>query len=212
MTGSVSGGGDKLRGFSDVVSWFHGALSCDHLESLPAEAALEEGCTIAICTYKRARSLKMFLDSLVGHDCKPSNLIIVDASPDDETEQLVQHHPIIQYLANRLLYFRVSGPLRGLPQQRNFALRWVRTDLVVFFDDDIVLLPNCLRRMQKALRLPGDQIAGVGAFGSKSAQATELTLATKAGLPCRARSSARAVPSFRYGGTLVLSDFQGGIS
>jgi GT2 family glycosyltransferase len=149
-------------------------MSVDDLESLPAEAALEEGCTIAICTYRRARSLNLFLDSLVAHDYKPSHLIIVDASPDEETEQLVQHHPIIDYLANQLLYFRVSGPLRGLPQQRNFALRWVTTDLVAFFDDDIILLPNCLQRMQKAHRLLGDKVVGVGALIQNRLKAPSL--------------------------------------
>ncbi len=75
MIGSVSKGGNKLRSFDDVVSWSHNAMSVDNLESLPAGAALEEGCTIAICTYRRARSLTMFLDSLVSHDFKPSSLL-----------------------------------------------------------------------------------------------------------------------------------------
>src|SRR5262249_37892577 len=38
------------------------------------------------------------------------------------------------------------------------------TDLVAFFDDDILLLPDCLREMERVHRAAGDQVVGVGAF------------------------------------------------
>jgi GT2 family glycosyltransferase len=102
-------------------------------------------------------------DSLSTHDCTPEKLVIVDSSPGDQTELAIRNHPRIDRLARCIVYFRVQGNLRGLTRQRNFALRWVSTDLIVFFDDDVVLLPGCLRDMERVHRELGDQVAGVGA-------------------------------------------------
>jgi GT2 family glycosyltransferase len=148
-----------------AVTWCRRKDGGDALEP-PVEAAdpLVQGCSVVICTYKRAASLSRLLDSLLAQSRKPDQLIIVDASPDEETEQVVRNHQYIENLANKLLYFRVSGPLKGLTRQRNFALRWVNSDLVTFFDDDIILLPDCLRNMENSHRLLGDQVMGVGAF------------------------------------------------
>jgi len=131
---------------------------------VPDPLLLAEGLALVICTYKRAASLQRFLDSLAVQDEQPDQLIIVDASPTDETEQMLRAYANIEALADNMLYFRVGEPLKGLPRQRNFALRWVTTDLVAFFDDDIVLLPNCLKEMVQAHRSSREQVAGIGAF------------------------------------------------
>lgn len=133
--------------------------------TLEADAgALTSGLALVVCTYKRSASLRRFLESLAVQDRRPDELIIVDASPDDATEQMLKQYHGVEHLADRLLYVRVSGPLKGLTRQRNFALRCVTTDLVVFFDDDIVLLPGCLREMEKPHRSFADHVTGVGAF------------------------------------------------
>jgi GT2 family glycosyltransferase len=90
--------------------------------------------------------------------------VIVDASADDQTEQMLKSHEQRERLAEHILYFRVSDEYKGLTRQRNFALNWVATDLVAFFDDDIVLLPHCLQEMVRVHRKFGDDVAGVGAF------------------------------------------------
>lgn len=139
----------------DVVASFRaGRLSDD---------SIMQGCGVAVCTYKRAASLSRFLDSLATQRCRPDQLIIVDASPDAETEQSIRQRPDVENLAGRVLYFRVSDALKGLTRQRNYALRWVRTDLIAFFDDDIVLLDDCLSEMASAHRALGDAVAGVAA-------------------------------------------------
>jgi len=125
--------------------------------------SLTPGLALIICTHKRPESLKRFLHSLAGQDCKADQLIIVDAIPNDHTDQMLKEYCGVEALANQFLYFHVSGPLRGLTRQRNFALRWVTTDLVAFFDDDILLLPNCLREMEKVHRAAEDHVVGVGA-------------------------------------------------
>jgi GT2 family glycosyltransferase len=122
------------------------------------------GVTVAVCTYQRPESLKRFLETLTQQDRQPDKIIIVDASADDATELMLCQHPNIAQLADRLLYIRVSGRRKGITRQRNCALRQATTDLIAFFDDDIILLPGCLREMERISRKADPPIAGVGAF------------------------------------------------
>jgi GT2 family glycosyltransferase len=93
--------------------------------------------------------------------------VIVDASPDDGTERAVAAWASDRALPLCARYFRVAGSLRGLTRQRNFALTRVRTDLVAFFDDDIVLQRDCLREMEAVHRRRPD-VVGVGAVITNS--------------------------------------------
>jgi GT2 family glycosyltransferase len=126
--------------------------------------SLRSGLALIVCTYERPASLKRFLDSLASQNYKLDQLIIVDSSPNDDTDQMLKQHRGVEALATQFLYFHVSAPLCGLTRQRNFALRWATTDLVAFFDDDILLLPGCLHEMETVHRAAGDQVVGVGAF------------------------------------------------
>jgi len=112
------------------------------------------GITVCVLTYRRAASVRRFLDSLALQTRHPEAVVIVDASPDEETEGALCRRSDLEGLAKQISYFRVAGKLKGLPRQRNFALRWVKTDLVAFFDDDIVLHANCLGLLEQALRAP----------------------------------------------------------
>src|SRR5882672_2987755 len=112
-----------------------------------AIAPASEGLTVAVCTYRRPASVTRFLTSLALQERIPDRLVIVDASPDSDTEAAVRRHPAAAAV-NETRYVRVSGPLRGLTRQRNVALRLVETDLVAFFDDDVVLLAGCLAELE----------------------------------------------------------------
>lgn len=154
----------------------HVAAWLQHGHAAPGPDALREaartpvpGLTVALCTYRRPASVARFLASLAEQDRQPDALVLVDASPDDATERVVREHlaaspPTDAERTPAVVYARVEGPLRGLTRQRNLALEWVATDLVAFFDDDIVLLPGCLRIMEDAHRALGGDAAGVGAF------------------------------------------------
>jgi GT2 family glycosyltransferase len=130
------------------------------------------GVSLVMCTYKRAGSLKGFLASLGAQELQPHRLIIVDASPDGETERLVRGWSTGKPLARLMLYFRVTGPLKGLTRQRNFGVRRVDTDLTVFFDDDVVLRPGCLSEMESVHRRLKEKVAGVGGYMEGSFQPT----------------------------------------
>lgn len=157
-----------------VASWFQ--LGWDDANAVahgelprPDTGEMTPGVTLALCTHRRPQSVARCLSSLAEQDRQPDAVLLVDASPDDATERVVREHFESQRRdasrgAVAVLYVRVDGPLRGLTRQRNLALGWVRTDLVVFFDDDIVLLPGCLRVMEAAHRVRGAGTVGVGAF------------------------------------------------
>ncbi|WP_442508740.1 glycosyltransferase family 2 protein [Novipirellula sp. SH528] len=151
-----------FEGGSDIVSWFQTKDASDSFSDIPQlPETLTTGTTVAICTYKRAASLKRALDSIAIQDDRPSQLIIVDASPDQDTETVVREHVDLARLADNTLYFRVTDGLRGLTRQRNFSMRFVTSDLVVFFDDDVVLQSDCLREMARVHRDQGERVAGV---------------------------------------------------
>lgn len=135
---------------------------------------LRPGLAIAICTYRRARSLSRFLDSLIAQQRRPEQLVIVDASPDDATEQSLRKRSDLDALAEAILYFRVTEPLVGLTRQRNFAVRWVQNDLVAYFDDDIVLQPGCLAELERAHRTRGEQLVGAAAYIENGGQRSQL--------------------------------------
>jgi GT2 family glycosyltransferase len=123
-------------------------------ESGTCGESFSPGITVCICTYERAADVGRFLDSLALQARHPDAVVIVDASADEETEFALRNRSDLERIARRVSYFRVAGKLKGLTRQRNFALRWVKTDLVAFFDDDIVLDAGCLCLLEQALRAP----------------------------------------------------------
>ncbi len=166
-----------------VDAWLRLGKERERLPAMPAPAGvLTRGVTVAVCTYKRAASLARFLDSLVTQRCMPDRLIIVDASSDDQTEHAVRNHAALGTTGTDVLYFRVAGPLRGLTRQRNFALRWVMTDLVAFFDDDIVLRPGCCLELERPHREHGSGVIGVAALMENQLETPRLLWRLRASL------------------------------
>ncbi len=119
--------------------------------SAPPER-LRPGVAVAVCTLLRPESLVRFLESLADQSRLPDQLVVVDASPDTATEEALRGLAARRKAAGEIVYVRVGRPLVGLTRQRNQALARVTTDLVAFFDDDIILAPDCLERMESVHR------------------------------------------------------------
>lgn len=163
-----------------VANWFQHGMPPTEQPAL-SSPPLEAGCSVVVCTKGRPASVARLLDSLVGQEPRPDRLVVVDASTDTETQRIVTRRRDLDALAGGILYFRVRDPLRGLTRQRNFALGWVATDLVAFFDDDIVLLPGCLRELERVHRAFGDEVVGVAArLENQSMKPTALARASRA--------------------------------
>ncbi len=162
---------------ADVVSCIYCGPEQDTASS--ETESLTRGVTIAVCTFKRADSVERLMNSLAAHDRQPELLLLVDASPDDETEKLVDQYDKLDQLAQRVYYYRVAGEYKTLTCSRNFALDKVTTDLVVFFDDDVEFLPNCLAQMEQPHREFGDQVMGVGALIENEKKSPDILYRTR---------------------------------
>jgi GT2 family glycosyltransferase len=96
---------------------------------------------------------------------EPSDeVVVVDASAGAATENAIREGHIAAAMVASFRYFRVAGSYRGLTRQRNFALDRVTRDLVAFFDDDTLLMPDCMGEMERVHRDLEKAVAGVGAF------------------------------------------------
>lgn len=161
-----------------------------HWSTVPARAdaaagRLAPGVSTILCTYERPDSAMRFLVSLAGQTRRPDEVLVIDASRSDTTEQLLGS----QNLPLRLTYWRVTGRLRGLTRQRNFGLKHVAHDLVAFFDDDVVLETDCLEELERAHRRFVD-VAGIGCFVEPCGEPTRLW---------RLRRALRIVPHLQAG-------------
>ena len=119
--------------------------------------------SVVICTYQRPDTTVRLLNSLALQERRPETVLVVDGSMDTRTADAVERWQRTDQARGTLRYWHVGDAHRGLTRQRNFALDHVATDLVAFFDDDVVLAPNCLGEMERVLR-EDDTVVGVGCF------------------------------------------------
>ena len=88
------------------------------------------------------------LESLAQQSAQPVEMIIVDASTNEETRRLSESH--FPGLATKINYHR-AGKI-GAAVQRNQAVRYVSQEAVWFIDDDIIFEPNCVSKLWEALQ------------------------------------------------------------
>ncbi len=110
-------------------------------------------------TMNRAPVLERMLQSLAKQSAQPIEMILIDASATDETEQLCRNQ--IPGLQTRLLHYKAKET--GAATQRNQALHYVSQDTILFCEDDVTFEPDCLGRLWEALR-SDHQIGGVNAM------------------------------------------------
>lgn len=92
----------------------------------------------------RAKPLLDLLNSVNKQSLYPNEILIIDGSTNNETEEILQTHNF-----KNLVYFRVDAANRGLTKQRNFGIERVslQTAIVCFLDDDIVLEPDYFEQL-----------------------------------------------------------------
>lgn len=153
--------------------------------------SLVAGVTVCICTYRRPGALVRALESVAGQEEAPLETIVVDGSPGDDTGDAVERLLAGGTFPGTLRYLKVGGEQRGLTRQRNVALAATTTDLVAFFDDDVVLLPGALAAMARVHREHSPAPAGVAAVIENELHAPPAKW--------RLRRMLGAVPSLRAG-------------
>src|SRR5260221_14648391 len=105
-----------------------------------------------IPTYNRAKSLQKTLLSLAKQNFQFSEIIIVDASDDVETELLCSTG--IPMLRSQLIFQRAVT--KGAASQRNEGVANATQSFVAFMDDDIYLEPFSLERLLHGFEINHD--------------------------------------------------------
>ena len=107
-----------------------------------------------IPTAGRPEVLRRTFESIFAQSAVPEEIIIIDASPDDATRLVCEQFPSTTYL---------KATQRGAAQQRVEGLARSARPNILFLDDDIILEPHCLARLEQGLA-SSPRIGGVGAM------------------------------------------------
>ena len=91
--------------------------------------------SVIIPTYNRSQCIGENLTRLGQQEPPPEQVIVVDASPDDRTEQVVAGFPGVLYLRN-------AAGRGNTPRSRNLALRHATGEILAFLDDDAYVHPG----------------------------------------------------------------------
>lgn len=114
--------------------------------------------TVVIATRGRPSLLAECLESISAGTTVPGRVVVVDnARPDDETEQLVTRY---RMTGSEIVYVREDRP--GLALAHNAALAHVETGLVAFTDDDVVVHDRWLESITGAFDDDPDTVCVTG--------------------------------------------------
>ena len=113
----------------------------------------------------RARPLLNLLNSVLIQSVYPDEIIIVDGSTNDATQEILENNQF-----ENLNYYKVDGANRGLTKQRNFGIEKVNSsmDIVCFRDDDIVLQSDYFENLIATYSLFPDALGAGGTIVNES--------------------------------------------
>jgi GT2 family glycosyltransferase len=113
--------------------------------------------SIIIPTYGRPKSLEEVFKTILKQNYQPLDVIVVDDSPTDDVENVINAYGSYFNSVNCLLIFQ-KGLNQGLPAARNLGVSLCKGDILLFLDDDVLLdhkllycLANFLRAEKSAL-------------------------------------------------------------
>jgi GT2 family glycosyltransferase len=112
--------------------------------------------TVIIVTLNRPDCMRRCLDCLLAQQPRPDQLIVVDASADDLTKNVVAQYGDVIYLRNENGFGRMTA-------SRNIGLKRATGDVIAFVDDDSFARPGWLKNLLDAYA-----DADVGAVGGRA--------------------------------------------
>lgn len=102
--------------------------------------------SVVVCTRNRLEQLAQCLRSLQNLSQPPHEIVVVDNAPNsDTTRLLIAQMPGIQY---------VLEPRPGLSVARNTGIRHSTGDIIAFTDDDVIVHPDWITRLQQSFHHP----------------------------------------------------------
>jgi glycosyltransferase involved in cell wall biosynthesis len=123
------------------------------LQILPVSAVIP--------TRNRASSFGKALNSLQQQDVLPAELIVVDASEDFATREMLEAFGL--QIGQECCIRWMPAEICGAAAQRNQGIATVTQPVVWFFDDDILFEPDCVNRLWQALQSDA-RLGGVNAM------------------------------------------------
>jgi glycosyltransferase involved in cell wall biosynthesis len=109
--------------------------------------------TVGIITYERSEPLSRCLTSLWNQSKKPDEIIVVDSSKSNKTEETInEKFPDIVYL-------KTERRRMPQPNARNIVLKKASGDIIAFLDDDVVCAKNWCLNILEGYKY-GDDVVG----------------------------------------------------
>jgi GT2 family glycosyltransferase len=109
--------------------------------------------SVIIVTVERPECVRRCLECLHAQEPHPDQIVVVDASVDDLTKDVVERSPGV-------LYVRNPAGKGCTPRSRNLGLENAAGDIILYVDDDAYAHPGWLAAMLSAYT--DDSIGGVG--------------------------------------------------
>lgn len=106
--------------------------------------------SLVVATGGRPAVLRRMLESVQMQDFCPAEILIVDASEDEETKVLIKEMCASFVRTTRLRWLRASA--RGAAAQRNQGVAEASQSVIGFADDDVMLEQDCMARLWAALQ------------------------------------------------------------
>ncbi|REJ08029.1 glycosyltransferase family 2 protein [Microbacterium bovistercoris] len=122
---------------------------------------MDRTVVVVVATYRRPEYVRTCLEHLRQQTVSPTRIVVVDASPDDETRTVVREFPEVEYRRNDI-------GLGATATSRAIGTHDATEDIVAFIDDDAFAEPEWLERLIAAYR-PDD----VGAVGGRARNGRE---------------------------------------
>lgn len=125
-----------------LMAWEQSLFKLREHWSKPASGSV----SVVICTRDRPEQLARCLRSLQALSQAPEEILVVDNDPSsDATRQLVAQTPGVQY---------VLEPRPGLSVARNTGIHHSTGDIIAYTDDDVIVHPDWITRLQQGFRVP----------------------------------------------------------
>ncbi len=109
--------------------------------------------SVIIVTRNRPRLIQQCLDHLLRQDYEPLETIVVDASSDQQTEEIVTQYPAVRYI------YLPNGKNK-MTQSRNLAIATAKGEIIAFIDDDSMVREGWLAHLVSSYN--AEDIGGVG--------------------------------------------------
>jgi GT2 family glycosyltransferase len=119
------------------------------MSSAMASAAVD----VLVPTCNRAAALAVTLASLAAQTWPTLRIVISDQSDGDGVEGSGEVLALLRYLRarGRVVDAHRHLPRRGMAEQRAFLLAQARAPWCLFVDDDVILEPDLVERLQRAI-------------------------------------------------------------